>query len=163
MQGLLFMALDFYYSWNQLVVSCSMSWPFCAQGGPVCANSSRTVACVLCGAFARTASKKKGPLLRVLMCARRESCERRIGIPVGVHTVKTPAWLQLAACPRRCAQATYARHWTSIAPGISWWCAAACLGRCAREAGIVLACRCEQTPAASLEPWLRRKRARMHE
>ena len=59
MQGLLFMALDFYYSWNQLVVSCSMSWPFCAQGGPVCANSSRTVACVLCGAFAHTASKKK--------------------------------------------------------------------------------------------------------
>ena len=107
--------------------------------------------------------KKKRPLLRVLMCARRESCERRIGIPVGVHTVKTPAWLQLAACPRRCAQATYARHWTSIAPGISWWYAAACLGRCAREAGIVLACRCEQTPAASLEPWLRRKRARMHE
>ena len=53
------MALDFYYSWNQLVVSCSMSWPFCAQGGPVCANSSRTVACVLCGAFAHTASKKK--------------------------------------------------------------------------------------------------------
>ena len=30
--------------------------------------------------------KKKGPLLCVLMCARRESCERRIGIPVGVHT-----------------------------------------------------------------------------